>query len=300
MLGGRASDQRNSSLVSISGLEVVEAVFGLGVRSRVEKTRRAFAWLLAVCISKLERSTADTRRLLLLDLLLQKLVSVSRKALQLMQAAGQPWILWLLVLVVGLRHYSVVEIIIRELQEDSRVVLLRRVRSAGRGGGSKCQWRALVLCGSQKSRTGSLSRVLWHAVLRALEHGACLVRPPLPAKRRLRVPQLRRQHFLGHGLLRLQRRLALLLALRWVLRRLRIRLGRGACHRLRYLLLLRLLGLLVLILLRLLRLRLHGCVQLEHANNLPLDLLKKHAVGLIVRPVGVPAASATVRGRAAI
>lgn len=245
--------------------------------------------------------TTDARSLLLLDLLLQKLVGVRCQALQLVEAAGKAWVLRLLVLVVRLRHYPVIEVVVRELQQNAGVMLLRWMRSAGGSRGTECKRSALVVSSSQESRTGSLSRVLGHSVLRALQHRSSLMRPSLTSEWGLAIPQLRRQHFLGHGFLRLEGRRALLLALRLALLGLGVRLGRGGRHRLRHFLLRWLLRLLLLVLGRLLRLGGHGRIQLEDAEYLSLDLLEEHAVRLIVGAVGISAAGpSSVCGGAAI
>ena len=233
--------------------------------------------------------TTDTRSLLLLDLLLQKLEGVRGQALQLVEAAGKAWVLRLLVLVVWLRHDPVIEVVVRELQQNAGVMLLWWMRSAGGSSCPECKRSALVI-GSQESRTGSLSRVLGHSVLRTLQHRSSLMRPSLTSEWGLAIPQLRRQHFLGHGFLRLEGRRALLLVLRLALLRLGVRLGRGGRHRLCRFLLRWLLRLLLLVLRSLLRLGGHSRIQLEDAEYLSLDLLEEHAVRLIVGAVGISAA----------
>ena len=159
-------------------------------------------------------------------------MGIRRQALQLVEATGQAWVLRLLVFVVRLRHYPVVEVVVRELEENTRVMLLWWMRSAGGSCGAECKWSALVISSGQEPWTGSLSRVLRHSVLGSLQHRSCLMGPSLTSKRSLGIPQLRRQHFLGHRFLRLEGTRALLLTLRLVLRGLGVRLGRGCSHRL--------------------------------------------------------------------
>jgi len=76
--------------------------------------------LLHLCLVRgvqLVRVSCLTLAFLSLDLLLEELVGVRRQALQLVQATTQPRVLGLLVLVVGLRHDAIIEVVVRELQE---------------------------------------------------------------------------------------------------------------------------------------------------------------------------------------
>lgn len=94
-------------------------------------------------------------------------MGVGCQALKLMETTAQRRVLRLLVFMIWLSHYPIVEVIVRKLKKDARIVVLRWVRCARirrRGEGER-----YALLVNAKTRTSPFLCVLRHAVIRTFE-----------------------------------------------------------------------------------------------------------------------------------